>query len=403
MSTDVKPDVNKLSLDRGLTALRAEVEGLLRCSAELDRAGGAPARRASVANYRAVRLIGEGGMGEVWEAEQLAPVARRVALKLVRWGMDSRQVLARFEAERQALALMNHPNIAAVYDAGETDDGRPYFAMEYVEGTSLTAYCDAQRLAIAERLRLFVEVCDGVQHAHQKGVIHRDLKPSNILVTIIDGKPIPKVIDFGVAKATSGRLTDESLSTQFGAVVGTLEYMSPEQAGFSGADIDTRADIYSLGVILYELLTGLRPIDAKRLERVALTEMVRIIREEEPSKPSKRLSTDESLPSLAAVRQTEPKRLMTLLRGELDWVVMKCLESGEAQLGRHILARSVDLVVNIPKNLSRDELSNDYRIRRSAIDYNVPLLTNARLAGAFIHAVCRLNLAELSVKSWDEY
>jgi serine/threonine-protein kinase len=198
--------------------------------------------------------------------------------------------------------------------------------MELVNGLPLTRFCDEARLTPRQRLELFIPVCQAVQHAHHKGIVHRDLKPANILVTLIDGKPIPKVIDFGVAKATVGKLTDVSLSTQFGAVVGTLEYMAPEQAGFAGEDIDTRADIYSLGVILYELLTGLRPLDAKRLKKTALTEMIRILREEEPSKPSTRLSTDESLPSLAALRQTEPRKLMALLRGELDWVVMRCLE-----------------------------------------------------------------------------
>src|SRR5712692_6991215 len=276
--------------------------------------------------YTLVEKIGEGGMGEVWVAKQTEPVKRRVALKLIKAGMDTKAVLQRFDAERQALAMMDHPNIARVLDGGMTADRRPFFVMELVNGLPLNKFCDEAKLAIRERLELFTAICQAVQHAHQKGIIHRDLKPSNILVTLIDARPVPKVIDFGVAKAIGGKLLDESLSTQFGAVVGTLEYMSPEQAGFSGSDIDTRADIYSLGVILYELLTGLRPIDAKRLRKAALTEMIRIIQEDEPSKPSTRLSTDESLPSLAAVRQTEPKKLMALLRGELDWVVMKCLE-----------------------------------------------------------------------------
>src|SRR5580700_10539480 len=265
-------------------------------------------------------------MGEVWVAKQTEPVQRKVALKLIKTGMDSKAVLARFEQERQALALMDHPNIARVLDGGLTPTGQPFFVMELVNGLPLTRFCDEAKLTPKERLELFVPICQAVQHAHHKGIVHRDLKPANILVTMIDGKPVPKVIDFGVAKATSGRLTDESMSTQFGSVVGTLEYMSPEQAGFSAEDIDTRADIYSLGVILYELLTGLRPIDAKRLRTAALTEMIRIIREEEPSKPSTRLSTDDALPSLAAMRQTEPRKLMSMLRGELDWVVMKCLE-----------------------------------------------------------------------------
>jgi tetratricopeptide (TPR) repeat protein len=276
--------------------------------------------------YTLQEKIGEGGMGEVWVAKQTEPVRRRVALKLIKAGMDSRAVLRRFEQERQALAVMDHPNIARVLDGGLTPTGQPFFVMELVNGLPLTRFCDEARLTPRERLELFVPICQAVQHAHQKGVVHRDLKPANILVTLVDGKPVPKVIDFGVAKAVGGELADESMSTQFGAVVGTLEYMAPEQAGYSGEDVDTRADIYSLGVILYELLTGLRPIDAGRLRRAGIAEMIRVIREEEPSRPSTRLSTDESLPSLAAVRRTEPRRLMAMLRGELDWVVMRCLE-----------------------------------------------------------------------------
>ncbi len=320
--------------------LRQRVERLLRAAADagsfleapaqdlaptIDQpTGDQPTRR--IGPYELLQQIGEGGMGEVWVAKQTEPVKRKVALKLIKTGMDSKAVLTRFEQERQALALMDHPHIAKVFDGGLTEDRRPYFVMELVNGLPLNKFCDEASLGIRERLQLFTEICQAVQHAHQKGIIHRDLKPSNILVTIIDGKPVPKVIDFGVAKATAGRLTDESLSTLFGTVIGTLEYMSPEQAAFSGADIDTRSDIYSLGVVLYELLTGLHPIDAKRLKQAALTEVIRIIREEDPSRPSVRLSADESLPSLAAVRQTEPKRLMGLLRGELDWVVMKCLD-----------------------------------------------------------------------------
>ncbi len=276
--------------------------------------------------YTLQQRIGEGGMGSVWMAKQTEPVKRKVALKLVRAGMHSKSVLQRFDQERQALALMDHPNIAKVLDGGITPTGQPYFVMELVSGLPLMSFCDGRKLTPRERLELFVPICQAVQHAHQKGVVHRDLKPANILVTITDGRAVPKVIDFGVAKAIAGKLTDESMATQFGAVVGTLEYMSPEQAGFSAEDIDTRADIYSLGVILYELLTGLRPIDAARLKEAAITEMIRIIREEEPVKPSTRLSSDNSLPSVAAIRQTEPRRLMALLRGELDWIVMKCLE-----------------------------------------------------------------------------
>ena len=302
--------------------------------------------------YTLLQKIGEGGMGEVWVAKQSEPVKRKVALKLIKTGMDSKAVLTRFEQERQALALMDHPNIARVLDGGMTPTGQPFFVMELVNGLPLNKFCDEARLTPKERLEIFVPICQAVQHAHHKGIVHRDLKPANILVTLIDGKPVPKVIDFGVAKATAGKLTNESMNTQFGAVLGTFEYMSPEQAGFAGEDIDTRADIYSLGVILYESLTGLRPIDAKRLRKAAFNEMIRIIREEEPSKPSTRLSTDESLPSLAALRQTEPKKLMALLRGELDWVVMKCLEKDRSRryetansLGRDLQRYLADEVV----------------------------------------------------------
>ena len=270
--------------------------------------------------------IGEGGMGSVWAAQQSEPVKRSVAVKLVKAGMDSKSVLARFEQERQALALMEHPNIAKVFDAGLTPTGQPFFVMELVDGQPLTAFCDEARLTPRQRLELFVPICQAVQHAHQKGIVHRDLKPANILVTLVDGRPMPKVIDFGVAKAAEGSLLDMSMATQLGAVIGTLEYMAPEQAGFLGADIDTRADIYSLGVILYELLTGRRPIEAQRLRKAALAEMIRMIQEDEPPRPSRRLSGEATLNELAAVRRTEPGRLLTLLRGDLDWVVMKCLE-----------------------------------------------------------------------------
>jgi WD40 repeat protein len=281
--------------------------------------------------YRLLERIGEGGMGEVWVARQIEPVQRKVALKLIKAGMDSKSVLTRFEAERQALAMMDHPNIAKVLDGGLTADGRPFFAMELVNGQPLTRFCDEAKLTPRQRLELFVPVCQAVHHAHQKGIVHRDLKPSNILVTLYDGRPVPKVIDFGVAKATGGRLTEETLSTQFGAVVGTFEYMAPEQAGFSALDVDTRADVYSLGVILYELLTGLRPFDGPRLRKAAIDELFRILREEDPPKPSTKLSTDASLPSAAAVRGTDPRKLTALMKGELDWIVMKCLEKDRSR------------------------------------------------------------------------
>lgn len=319
--------------------------------------------------YTLREKIGEGGMGEVWVARQSEPIKRRVALKLIKTGMDSRSVLARFEQERQALALMEHPHIARVLDGGMTPTGQPFFVMELVNGLPLDKFCDESRLSLNERLELFVLICQAVQHAHQKGVVHRDLKPANVLVTMIDGRPIPKVIDFGVAKAFGARLSDETM-TQFGAVVGTLEYMSPEQAAFSGEDIDTRADIYSLGVILYELLTGLRPIDRDRLQQAALTEMIRIIREDEPFNPSTRLSTDKSLPSLAALRQTEPKKLMALLRGELDWVVMKCLEKDRER--RYETANG--LVRDIQRYLANEPVearppSTGYRLRKLVLKH----------------------------------
>ncbi|HEV8068356.1 MAG TPA: bifunctional serine/threonine-protein kinase/formylglycine-generating enzyme family protein [Planctomycetaceae bacterium] len=276
--------------------------------------------------YRLLEEIGEGGTGSVWLAEQMQPVCRRVAIKLIKPGMDSRQVLSRFELERQALAVMDHPNIAKVLDGGVTDEGRPYFVMEYVKGVPITKFCDEARLAVERRLQLFVQVCQAVQHAHQKGIIHRDLKPSNILVCLYDGDPVPKVIDFGLAKAIHQPLREHTLSTAHGIMVGTPLYMSPEQAEFNNLDIDTRTDIYSLGVILYELLTGTTPLDQQRFKGAAWHEIVRVIKEVEPSKPSTKLSGSSSLPSVAAQRSLDPAQLTRLVRGDLDWIVMKSLE-----------------------------------------------------------------------------
>ena len=282
--------------------------------------------------FQVVEVIGEGGMGTVYRAEQVAPVRRPVALKLIRAGMDSRTVLARFESERQALAIMDHPHIARVLDAGTTDSGHPFFVMELVRGVPLTEYCDARRLGLPARLQLFRQVCSAVQHAHQKGVIHRDLKPTNILVEDHDGTPVPKVIDFGLAKATTGLpLTEQTLFTAFGAIAGTPLYMAPEQATFNALDVDTRADIYALGVILYELLTGSTPIRKEALQKAAVDEMLRLIREDEPQIPSSRISTSDALPSLAAVRLVEPARLGRFLRGDLDWIVMKALAKERAR------------------------------------------------------------------------
>jgi WD40 repeat protein len=281
-----------------------------------------------IGRYKLLQQIGEGGCGVVYMAEQSEPVRRRVALKVIKLGMDTRSVIARFEAERQALALMDHPNIARVIDAGATETGRPFFVMELVRGIKITDYCDQNNLSTAERLRLFIQVCHAVQHAHQKGIIHRDLKPSNILVTVNDGEPVPKVIDFGIAKATQGRLTDKTLVTAFEQFIGTPAYMSPEQAVMTSLDIDTRSDVYSLGVLLYEILTGQTPFDTQRLMAAGLDELRRTIREQAPLRPSTRLSTmaDADLTRVAKARQTEPARLSSLVRGDLDWIAMKCLE-----------------------------------------------------------------------------
>jgi WD40 repeat protein/serine/threonine protein kinase len=276
--------------------------------------------------YKLIDLISEGGMGTVWMGQQTEPVRRLVAVKLIKAGMDSKQVIARFEAERQALALMDHTNIARVLDAGTTSAGRPYFVMDLVKGVPITKYCDEHHLTPRQRLEIFIPVCQAVQHAHQKGIIHRDLKPSNVLVGLYDGKPIPKIIDFGVAKAAGLKLTEATMFTGFGTVIGTPEYMSPEQAQLDNLDIDTRSDIYALGVLLYELLTGTTPFTKKDREKPGLLETLRMIREQEPTKPSTKLSTAEGLPTLAANRGTEPAKLTKMMRGELDWIVMRCLE-----------------------------------------------------------------------------
>ena len=285
-----------------------------------------PKAGVTIGPYKLLEQIGEGGMGSVWVASQSQPIKRRVAIKLIKAGMDTGQVLARFEAERQALAMMDHPNIARVLDGGITDQGRPYFAMEYVKGVPLTEYCDNAKLSLKERLELFVPVCQAVQHAHQKGIIHRDLKPANILVCLYDGRPVPKVIDFGLAKAMHQSLTEKSIYTAHGMMVGTPLYMSPEQAELNNLDIDTRTDIYSLGVILYELLTGTTPLEKAQMKQAAFDEVLRLIKEVEPPKPSTRLSGSESLPSVAAQRGIEPTQLTRSITGDLDWVVMKALE-----------------------------------------------------------------------------
>ncbi len=349
----------------------------------------APAERpgAAIGPYKLLQLVGEGGMGEVWMAEQGQPVRRRVAVKVIKAGMDSRQVVARFEAERQALALMDHPNIAKVLDAGTTDTGRPFFVMELIKGVPITRFCDEHHLTPRERLELFVPVCRAVQHAHQKGVIHRDLKPSNVLVGLSDGRPVPKVIDFGLAKATAQRLTDKTMFTEAGQIVGTLEYMAPEQAELNNLDIDTRADIYSLGVLLYELLAGSPPFPARQLRGAAFTEMLRIIREVEPPTPSTRLSSAADLPALAARRKAEPKRLARLVRGDLDWIAMKCLEKDRGRRYETANGLAVDLLRFLADEpVTAGPPSAAYRLRKFARRHRAVLATAAAVAALLVAA-----------------
>jgi serine/threonine protein kinase/Flp pilus assembly protein TadD len=367
--------------------------------------------------YKLLQEIGEGGMGVVYMAEQEAPVRRRVALKIIKPGMDSRQVIARFEAERQALAMMDHQNIAKVLDAGTvgqamTDKmlgkhgsqtqpdprgGRPYFVMELVHGVPLTKFCEDNRLTLRERLELFIPVCNAIQHAHQKGVIHRDIKPTNVLVTMYDDKPVPKVIDFGVAKALEQRLTEKTLFTQYGTLVGTFEYMSPEQAEMNAFGVDTRSDVYSLGVLLYELLTGTTPIERQRLREAALDELVRLIKEEEAPRPSVRLSTSGALPKVAAAFKTDPARLSQLLRGELDWIVMKCLEKDRTRryetvngLARDVLRYLADEPVEAcPPSLT-------YRMRKFARKHRGMLTA----AGSFAALLLIAAIVSTTLAAW---
>src|SRR5581483_1879073 len=327
-------------LDRacgGDAALRRQVEELLQAHAQAggflpdkpaQGPSGAPAALEGVGDrigrYKLLQKIGEGGCGVVYMAEQETPVRRKVALKVIKLGMDTRQVIARFEAERQALAMMDHPNIARALDAGATESGRPFFVMELVRGVKITDYCDQNDLAPRQRLDLFILVCRAIQHAHQKGVIHRDIKPSNILVTVNDGAAVPKVIDFGIAKATEGRLTDQTLFTAFEQFLGTPAYMSPEQAALTSLDIDTRSDIYSLGVLLYELLTGTTPFDTKELLASGVDAMRRTIQEKEPPRPSTRLTH-------SGVLSARRREAAQVIRGDLDWIAMKCLEKNRSR------------------------------------------------------------------------
>jgi non-specific serine/threonine protein kinase/serine/threonine-protein kinase len=339
--------------------------------------------------YKLLEQIGEGGMGLVFVAEQQRPVRRRVALKLIKPGMDSRQVLARFEAERQALALMDHLHIARVFDGGTTESGRPYFVMELVKGVPITDYCDQNCLTPRQRLELFLDVCAAVQHAHQKGVIHRDLKPSNIMVTVHDVRPVVKVIDFGIAKATGAQLTEHTLFTQFAQMVGTPLYMSPEQAGHSGLDVDTRSDVYSLGVLLYELLTGTTPFDGETLKRAGQDELRRIIREDEPARPSARLSTlaAAELSTVAEKRGADPKQLSQAVRGELDWIVMRCLEKDRNRRYESASALAAD----VRRYLNDEPVqacppSAGYRLRKFARRNRRALATAGVIAAALVAA-----------------
>jgi serine/threonine protein kinase/Flp pilus assembly protein TadD len=390
--------------------LRRQVEALLQAHddpAELPAADPEPTGayvppvepgQAFAGRYKLRQKLGEGGMGIVFVADQTEPVQRRVALKIIRAGLDTHRLLARFEQERQALALMDHPNIAKVFDAGMDQAQRPYFAMELVKGLPLTKYCDDAKLSPRERLELFIPVCKAVQHAHQKGIIHRDLKPSNILVGLYDGPPVPKVIDFGVAKAIGPRLTEQSIYTEVGSLIGTLEYMSPEQAELNNLDIDTRSDIYALGVILYELLTGAVPFNRKELEKAGLAEMLRVIKEAEPPKPSTKLSHSGALPTIAAARHTEPKRLTALVRGDLDWIVMKALEKDRGR--RYETANG--FAMDVQRYLHDEPVvagppSARYRLRKFARRNKLALTIAGMFAAALLLGVALLSASTILI------
>ena len=325
--------------------------------------------------YRLLQLLGEGGMGEVWLAEQVTPIRRTVALKLIKAGMDTKAVVARFESERQALALMDHPNIAHVYDAGTTPEGRPYFVMEYVPGQPITDYCDRHRLTMKERLELVMQVCDGVEHAHQKAIIHRDLKPSNVLVVTQNDKAVPKIIDFGLAKAMAQRLTDKTMFTELGVLLGTPEYMSPEQADLLAQNVDTRTDVYSLGMILYELLVGALPFDTKTLRAAGLEAILRLIREEDPPKPSTkvRMLGPQSAAS-AEKRREEPQSLARYLQGELDWITLKALEKDRARRYGTVSELSADLSTVLAQRAGRRG-SRDGRLSPAQVCVAAPVWT----------------------------
>ena len=340
-----------------------------------------------IGRYKLLQMIGEGGYGVVYMAEQEQPVRRRVALKVIKLGMDTKNVIARFEAERQALAMMDHSNIARVFDAGATETGRPYFVMELVHGVKITEYCDQNQLALVPRLELFIQICHAIQHAHQKGIIHRDIKPSNILVTLHDGVPVPKVIDFGIAKATEERLTDKTLFTAFAQLIGTPAYMSPEQVELSGLGVDTRSDIYSLGVLLYELLTGKTPFDTKELLKSGVDEMRRTLREREPGTPSSKLRTlnGEELTKTAKQRHVEPPQLLSQLRGDLDWIVLKALEKDrnrryETAIG---LAMDIQRYLDDEPVLARPP-SNWYRLQKLVRRNRIMFLAGCAVGAALL-------------------
>jgi WD40 repeat protein/serine/threonine protein kinase len=419
----------------GDSALRGRVEALLSAYALQDGGasqaptGSVPLSSARapagegvgtmVGRYRLLELLGEGGFGSVWAAEQREPVRRRVALKIIKLGMDTKQVIARFEAERQALAMMDHPHIAKVFDGGVTDAGRPFFAMELVKGVPITQYCEDAKASARERLELFTRVCAAIQHAHQKGIIHRDVKPSNILVTLHDGVPVPKVIDFGIAKATQGTLTEKTIYTQIHQFIGTPVYMSPEQAALSGLDIDTRSDIYSLGVLLYELLTGTTPLDSTELLRVGMDEMRRLIRETEPLRPSTRLSQTLAAESPArpagskqspaqgarafSTRAHEARETIAMLRGDLDWIVMKCLEKDRTRRYESASALADDLQRHLRNEpvVARPP-SRTYIFRKLARRHRAGLITAAIAAAAILVTIAGLAVSTVRIAREQE-